>query len=70
MYSDSSFEPQVVFVDKDNKIQVRGIELGEFVGMNVNVTKGLNVGETIVTEGIQRVRPGQVVQPNEVKPAG
>ena len=60
----------VLVVDKDNKIQVRRIELGEFVGMNVNVTKGLNVGETIVTEGIQRVRPGQVVQPNEVKPAG
>jgi membrane fusion protein (multidrug efflux system) len=60
----------VLVVDKDNKIQVRRIELGEFVGMNVNVAKGLNVGETIVTEGIQRVRPGQVVQPNEVKPAG
>jgi membrane fusion protein (multidrug efflux system) len=60
----------VLVVDKDNKIQIRRIQLGEFVGMNVNVAKGLNAGETIVTEGIQRVRPGQVVQPNEAKPQG
>jgi len=60
----------VLVLDKDNKVQVRRIELGEFAGMNVNVAKGLNTGETIVTEGIQRVRPGQAVQPNEVKPGG
>jgi membrane fusion protein (multidrug efflux system) len=60
----------VLVLDKDNKVQVRRIELGAFVGMNVNVAKGLNSGETIVTEGIQKVRPGQAVQPNEVKPGG
>ena len=37
---------------------------------NVNVAKGLNAGETIVTEGIQRVRPGQVVQAERSQAAG
>jgi membrane fusion protein (multidrug efflux system) len=30
--------------------------------------KGLEAGELVVTEGIQRVRPGQVVSATEVKP--
>ncbi len=57
--------PYVLVVDKDNKVQVRRIETGEMRGGNVVVTKGLAAGERVVTEGIQRVRPGQVVQPNE-----
>jgi hypothetical protein len=29
------------------------------------VTKGLQAGEKIITEGIQKVRPGQTVQVSE-----
>jgi membrane fusion protein (multidrug efflux system) len=58
----------VLVVDKENKIQVRRIERGEDRGARTIVRKGLEPGESVVIEGIQRVRPGQVVQPTETKP--
>jgi len=58
----------VLVVDKENKIQVRRIERGEDRGARTVVRKGLEPGESVVIEGIQRVRPGQVVQPTETKP--
>jgi membrane fusion protein, multidrug efflux system len=58
----------VLVVDKDNKIQVRRIERGEDRGARTVVRKGLEPGERVVIEGIQRVRPGQVVQPTETQP--
>jgi len=54
--------PFALVVDKDNKIEVRRIEAGPVTGANVSVLKGLSTGDLIVTEGIQRIRPGQVVQ--------
>jgi membrane fusion protein, multidrug efflux system len=58
----------VLVVDNDNKIQVRPIERGEEHGARVVVRKGLEGDERVVTEGVQRVRPGQVVQVAEAKP--
>jgi membrane fusion protein (multidrug efflux system) len=58
----------VLVVDKDNKVQIRRVETGQAVGANLSVMKGLNVGELVITEGIQKVRPGQVVQATEAKP--
>lgn len=60
--------PYVLVVDKDNKIQVRRIETGAARGASIAIRKGLAADERIVTEGIQRVRPGQVVSPTETKP--
>lgn len=60
----------VLVVDKDNKVVVRRIELGESRGTRIVVLKGLAEGERVITEGIQKVRPGQVVQPTEIKPEG
>jgi membrane fusion protein (multidrug efflux system) len=31
------------------------------------VLKGLTAGEKVITEGVQKVRPGQVVEATEVK---
>lgn len=59
--------PFVLVVDKDNKIEVRRIEPGQVAGADIKVVKGLAAGDLIVTQGIQRVRPGQVVQPAEAK---
>jgi membrane fusion protein (multidrug efflux system) len=58
----------VLVVDKDNKIQSRRIELGAAIPPRIIVNKGLETGELVVTEGIQRVRPGQVVQATETRP--
>lgn len=60
----------VLVVDKDNKVQVRRIETGPTTGTRVTVIKGLSADERVITEGLQRVRPGQVVQATEAKPVG
>ena len=56
----------VLVLDKDSKVQVRRVEKGQLVGSNISVPKGLEAGDLVVTEGIQRVRPGQVVQASEI----
>jgi membrane fusion protein (multidrug efflux system) len=60
--------PFVLVVDKANKVEVRRIEVGPVQGARVAVTKGLGSGEKVITEGIQKVRPGQVVEATEIKP--
>jgi membrane fusion protein, multidrug efflux system len=56
----------VMVVGSDNKAEYREVALGVSVdGMRV-VTGGLHAGERIVVKGLQRVRPGAVVAPQEV----
>ena len=56
----------VMVVDQDNKAQYREVTLGEMVdGLEV-ITTGLQPGEKIVVNGLQRVRPGVPVQGTEV----
>jgi multidrug efflux system membrane fusion protein len=53
-------------VGADNKAAYREVALGAFVdGLRV-VTSGLNPGERIVVNGLQRVRPGAPVAPELV----
>ncbi|QRM57731.1 efflux RND transporter periplasmic adaptor subunit [Sinorhizobium sp. BG8] len=53
----------VFVVDAANTVAYRQVELGTSVdGLRI-VEKGLNPGDRIVTNGLQRVRPGAVVDP-------
>jgi membrane fusion protein, multidrug efflux system len=58
----------VLLVDKASKVEVRRVEVAQGTGQQLTVTKGLQAGEKVITEGIQKVRPGQVVQATEIKP--
>jgi membrane fusion protein (multidrug efflux system) len=51
----------VLLVDADKKVEQRRITTGVELGRNVAVTDGLKEGELVIVEGIQKVRPGQVV---------
>ena len=51
----------VYVVDGESRAQQRRIELGQTTPTSAVVTQGLAAGENIIVEGIQRVRPGQVV---------
>lgn len=53
----------VYVVGADNKAQQRRVQLGQSTPEAAAVTSGLNEGESVVVEGIQRVRPGQSVSP-------
>ena len=56
----------VMVLGADNKLAYRPVTLGKLVdGMRV-VQSGLQVGERIVVNGLQRVRPGVTVQPEAV----
>ena len=59
--------PFVLVVDGDSKVEVRRIEVGPVSGAQVTVTKGLKTGDKVITEGVQKVRPGDLVQTTEVK---
>jgi membrane fusion protein (multidrug efflux system) len=55
--------PFVLVVDADNRVAVRAIETGQRVGTAIVARSGLEAGEMIITDGIQKVRPGAVVAP-------
>jgi membrane fusion protein (multidrug efflux system) len=53
----------VYVVDGENKAQRRNIRLGTSTPESATVEDGLQVGDKVITEGIQRVRPGATVNP-------
>lgn len=61
----------VLVVGDDNTVEQRPITVGQSIdGGRYAVTGGLEEGERVITEGIQRVRPGMTVDPAEAdKPA-
>jgi len=58
----------VYVVGKDNKVEKRLIKVGFLYKHQKTIWKGLKAGDRVVTEGLQMVRPGMVVQPKEAKP--
>jgi len=59
---------QVAVVDAENKIAVRTVKPGARIGSQWVITSGLNQGEQVVVEGLQKVRSGLVVSPKPVPP--
>jgi membrane fusion protein, multidrug efflux system len=60
----------VMVVGDDNKAAYREVILGAHVdGLRV-VANGLNAGERIVVNGLQRIRPGSIVEPQLVSMDG
>ena len=56
----------VYVIGADNKVQYRPVKLGPVIdGLRV-VREGLSQGETIVVNGLQRVRPGSPITPERV----
>ena len=55
----------VLVVGTDNKVAQRTVKVGERVEDNFIVIEGLQAGERVVTEGVQKVRPGMSVNPTE-----
>ncbi len=53
----------VAVVGSDNKVGIRPVQVGEQVGSDWIISKGLNPGDRIVAEGIQKVKEGLTVNP-------
>jgi RND family efflux transporter MFP subunit len=54
---------QVAVVDSQNKVGIRTVKVGDRVGSLWIIDEGLNPGERVVAEGVQKVRPGTQVNP-------
>jgi len=52
----------VLLVDDQNRVAVRRVKTGPVVGANWAVESGLAVNDKVIVEGIQKVRPGQIVK--------
>lgn len=58
----------VYVVDTQNKAQVRRIQQGQSTPSLAVITNGIKEGELVITEGLQRVRPGEAVSPAPATP--
>lgn len=54
--------PFVYIVDKEDKIQIRQVDVGPSNGEHTLIEKGISVGERMVLEGTDRLREGNKVE--------
>jgi RND family efflux transporter MFP subunit len=54
---------QVAVVDNENKVRIATVRVGERAGSMWIIEDGVKPGERVVTEGVQKVRPGAQVKP-------
>ena len=59
---------QVVTVDQQNKAHIQPVTVGEKVGSDWIIEKGLKPGDRVVAEGIQKVKEGLAVKPEPFVP--
>lgn len=53
----------VMVVGAEDKVEARTIKLSNAIGDKWIVSSGLNVGDRVIVEGLQKIRPGAVVKP-------
>jgi membrane fusion protein (multidrug efflux system) len=58
----------VYVVDAQNKAEVRRVQLGQSTPSTAVVTNGLEEGDLVISEGLQRARAGEVVSPGPASP--
>jgi membrane fusion protein (multidrug efflux system) len=46
------------------------VQTGPDLGTDVVITSGVHKGENVMVDGVQKVRPGQIVQEAAAPPAG
>ena len=63
-------QPLFDLLGENDVVSQRRIETGARVGNGWAVSEGLEGGEPVVVQGIQRLAEGMTVQPSEVEPAG
>lgn len=54
---------QVAVVTPENKVDIRPVKVGERTGSFWIIDQGLNPGERVIVEGLQKVKAGMIVNP-------
>lgn len=52
----------VLVVNDQHKVEQRRVQTGPSLGTDVVISSGIKEGDKVIVDGIQKVRPGQVVQ--------
>jgi multidrug efflux pump subunit AcrA (membrane-fusion protein) len=52
---------QIYVVSADGTVHVRTVQLGAQIGPKIIITSGLSGGETVVTEGLDKLKDGMKV---------
>jgi len=58
----------IAVVGADNKVELRPVKVGGQIGSDWLISEGLKAGETVVVEGIQKVKSGMTVSPKPFTP--
>jgi membrane fusion protein (multidrug efflux system) len=58
---------QVAVVSSGNTVEIRPVMVGDRVGTQWIIETGLKPGDRVVAEGIQKVRPGAIVNPKPLQ---
>ena len=59
---------RVYAVNEANEVEMREVTLGPKKGTDIVIEAGLAGGESVIVEGLQKVRPGMRVNPIEANP--
>lgn len=59
-------DAMVMLVNADNQVQTQEVQLGRVIKHYWLVASGLKSGDTVVVDGLQNIRQGSKVQPNDV----
>jgi RND family efflux transporter MFP subunit len=59
----------LLVVNKDDVVEQREVEVGALEGTLRVIEKGINAGDNVIVDGIQRAIPGQKVAPQTAAPA-
>jgi len=66
---DENGEPVALVVTADNKVERRALRTANAIGNFWRITEGLKAGDRLITEGGQKVKPGDVVRPAVINAA-
>ncbi len=58
---------QLIVVGPSNRCEVRRVEVGDRIGSYWLISGGLTSSEQVVIEGLQKIRPGDIVKPEPAK---
>jgi membrane fusion protein (multidrug efflux system) len=56
-------------VNDAHKVELKRVKTGVTVDTDVVVEQGLRQGEMVIVDGVQKVRPGQVVEATPLAPS-
>lgn len=54
---------QVGVLMPENKVEIRSVSVGERVGSQWIIEQGLEPGEQVIVDGLQKLKPGEAVRP-------